>query len=201
MKQYHLFILDGSGSMEDLKDLAINSVNEYITMIKKTAEEEEIDLYFSLLLFSDKESGENINRYVYKEEKIKNVKKFRKKDYLPYSLTPLFDVVGKGISDLREIEDLRLSPYSKAFITIFTDGFENSSVEYNKGSIRQIINNLDKNKFDINFIGCGSFDQIQEYASSFGIMSSNISNYVNEDDYIETMNTHSTNIVKKMKNI
>jgi hypothetical protein len=123
--QYHIIILlDESGSMFDIKDDIIGSVNSFLDEQKK------LDMSSNDLISLYKFSSEC--RPVFKKLKIVDVRNITAKDYVPRGNTALFDAIGAAVTTNSSSKNVML--------VIVTDGLENASREF--GSMTTIKNML-----------------------------------------------------------
>lgn len=144
-KIYNLVILDASGSMYSIKNEAIAGVVETIQTIRTAqtdnAEQEQL---FSLVVFN----GKQINT-VYDRMPISRVSDFTEKDYVPTDNTPLYDAMGNSIANLQRYID----EDDNALVTVITDGYENSSMEWNRQRVFQLVEDLKKKNWLFTYIG------------------------------------------------
>ena len=147
MKQkiYNLIVLDASGSMYSIRQEAIAGVVETVQTIRsaqeKNAGQEQL---LSLVVFN----GSSIAT-VYDRMPIANVPDFNEKDYQPTDNTPLYDAMGNAITHLR----CHIQEDDNVLVTIITDGYENSSVEWNRQQILQLVEELKKTNWLFTYIG------------------------------------------------
>ena len=147
MKQkiYNLIVLDASGSMYSIRQEAIAGVVETVQTIRsaqeKNAGQEQL---LSLIVFN----GSSIAT-VYDCMPIANVPDFNEKDYQPTDNTPLYDAMGNAIIHLRR----HIQEDDNVLVTIITDGYENSSVEWNRQQILQLVEELKKTNWLFTYIG------------------------------------------------
>ena len=84
---------------------------------------------------------------------IKDAEKLTKEKYDPCCCTPLFDAIGKTVKTLRkkiaDVED------SAVLVTIITDGYENSSKEWDGKSVAKLIEECKEDGWMFSFIGAG----------------------------------------------
>ena len=144
-KIYNLIILDASGSMYSIGNEAIAGVVETIQTIR-TAQEENADQeqMLSLVVFNGKRIAS-----VYDRMPITKVSDFNEKDYQPTDNTPLYDAMGDAITNLQR----NLSEEDNALVTIITDGYENSSREWNHQRVYQLVEDLKKKNWLFTYIG------------------------------------------------
>ena len=141
----HLIVLDASGSMYSIRQEAIAGVVETVQTIRsaqeKNAGQEQL---LSLVVFN----GSSIAT-VYDRMPIANVPDFNEKDYQPTDNTPLYDAMGNAITHLRR----HIQEDDNVLVTIITDGYENSSVEWNRQQILQLVEELKKTNWLFTYIG------------------------------------------------
>lgn len=162
---YHLMIIDRSGSMDTVKAETISGLNEQLHSIRKAQEEhDEQEQKVCLVVFSstvDHSEMWNMN--------IDDVEDFTEETYVPDGMTALLDAVGMGVSKLREeIKDKLAEKKANIIMTIFTDGMENNSKEYNGQQILSLIKEIKETGYwAVSFAGCS--DDVFEVAKSMGI--------------------------------
>lgn len=150
-------ILDETGSMSSIKKETINSVNEYLYTQKNLNDSHicKVSLYtFSdvsshttnfgmtanttsnkLNLLTTKFTKKDSIRTIYENVEISNAKEISTNDYTPSGMTNLYDAIGNTIARL----DAFVTENQNVLVVIITDGYENSSVEYNVASVKKLI--------------------------------------------------------------
>lgn len=126
-----VFILDRSGSMDNLTNDTIGGFNSFV----KAQKEEPGEAMLTTVLFDDKYEilHDNVN--------IQDVEPLTSKEYYARGMTALLDAIGKTIKvvggqlDKTKEED---KP-SKVIFVITTDGWENSSKEFIQSQIKEMI--------------------------------------------------------------
>ena len=147
---YNLVILDKSGSMESIRKEAIDGYNETLGSIKSTQLKfmDTQEHFVSLAAFCD--CGIDM---IYDMTPIKDAEKLTKEKYDPCCCTPLFDAIGKTVKTLKKkianIED------SAVLVTIITDGYENSSKEWDGKAVAKLIDECKEEGWMFSFIGAG----------------------------------------------
>lgn len=147
MKQkiYNLIVLDASGSMYSIRQEAIAGVVETVQTIRSAQEKnKDQEQLLSLIVFN----GSNIAT-VYDRMPITKVPDFNERDYQPTDSTPLYDAMGNGITHLRRY----IEEESNVLVTVITDGYENSSREWNHQQIFQLVEELKKSNWLFTYIG------------------------------------------------
>jgi uncharacterized protein with von Willebrand factor type A (vWA) domain len=151
-----VFLIDRSGSMYGSEEDTIGGFNSFIEKERKN----EGNTNVTAILF-DHEYEE-----LYRRKPIDKVEKLTSDVYYVRGSTALLDAIGKTITTLdREIEN-------KVLFVIMTDGMENSSVEFSKSQIKNMIEN---HKWEFIFIGA-DIDSYSE-AGRIGIKSTHVANY------------------------
>lgn len=147
---YNLVILDKSGSMESIRKEAIDGYNETLGSIR-AAQLKHLDTqdhFVSLAAFCD--CGIDM---IYDKTPIKDAEKLTLDKYDPCCCTPLFDAIGKTVKkikkDTKDIED------AAVLVTIITDGYENSSKEWNGPMVKKLIDECKEEGWMFSFIGAG----------------------------------------------
>ena len=147
MKQkiYNLIVLDASGSMYSIRNEAIAGVVETVQTIrtaqKDNANQEHL---FSLVVFN----GKGIAT-VYDRMPIDKVPDLDANDYQPTDNTPLYDAMGNAITNLQRY----INEDDNVLVTVITDGYENSSVEWNHQRVFQLVEDLKKKNWLFTYIG------------------------------------------------
>lgn len=138
-------VLDRSGSMNSCRDETLSAVNGYLDSARKDDALKESD--FELTLF-DSQGIDTI-----RSGAPCNLPDLTLDEFVPRSMTPLFDAIGRGIESL----DARLakSGDKKAILVVVTDGFENSSKKHSLSSIQELIAAKQKAGWLVIFLGAG----------------------------------------------
>ena len=117
-----VMIIDESGSMQQIKEKMIKSINDLITEQKQVKERPST---FTLVKFND-----TVTRVV-KNKNLNDINILQNKDYMPSGTTALYDAIGDTIEWFNNEKDV--------LMVIITDGFDNASKKYTKRSISNII--------------------------------------------------------------
>lgn len=151
-----IFLIDRSGSMSGSETDTIGGFNSYIKREKENGFKTKV----TTILFDHQ------YEVLYSRKDINEVCELTDKEYYVRGSTALLDAIGKTINTLdKEIDN-------KVLFIIMTDGYENSSVEYNKTQIKNLINN---HQWEFIYIGA-DIDSYAE-AASIGIRKSRTANY------------------------
>ncbi|MBE7052616.1 MAG: hypothetical protein E7395_08670 [Ruminococcaceae bacterium] len=163
-----VFIIDRSGSMSGLESDTIGGFN---SMIEKQKREDGI-CYISTVLF------DNVTEVIHDRVMLDKIEPMTDKDYFVRGSTALLDAIGGAIHHISNIhkyarkEDIP----DKTMFVITTDGMENASHSYNKGTVKKMIERQ-KEKYGWEFVFIGANIDAVETASGFGISHNRVVNY------------------------
>lgn len=131
MNDLHIYmIIDGSGSMGQVKHDVVKGVNELIDDQKDEKQFSGDDIKFSLTVFDDQVSK------IYMAEDIDLVGHVKVKDTFLGGSTALLDAIGKTLAEAEQDDS------DKKLVAIYTDGGENASKEYKRDEIKKLIEDL-----------------------------------------------------------
>lgn len=170
---FNVIILDRSGSMECIRQAAVDGFNETLAGIKKAQEKfaDTQEHYVSLVTFCSCET-----KQVFDKVPVANAHPLTTSDYTPCCCTPLYDAMGFTLTAMRkhvkEIEDMAV------VVTIITDGMENASHEFNGKSIKTLIEKLRSEGWTFTYMGANQ-DAV-EIATSMSIRNARNFDYSNE---------------------
>ena len=94
---FNLIILDESGSMQSIKQAAINGMNETVQSIKASQKKHEDQEHIVTLVSFNSSAIKTIYDCVSAAE----VKELSDADYIPDCCTPLYDAMGQSLGKLR----------------------------------------------------------------------------------------------------
>jgi len=168
-----ILILDQSGSMQDIKDLAISSFNEQIDRIRKIQKNEPgIEIRVTLCKFNDEV------KMVSFFEPIDYLHKLNRLNYQPRSMTALYDAIGYTYHKTKELDNRQ----QKVTMAIFTDGLENASKEFTAADISRIIESSELQGWEVR-IFCRYEDRLL-HKTQLNINDNNLMPmYLNEDGF------------------
>ncbi len=171
-----IFVLDRSGSMEDVVSDTIGGFN---SMIKKQ-QAESPNALVTTVLFDDK------IEILHDRIKIEDVPTLTEKEYYARGCTSLLDAVGSTIKHISNIHKYARKDDvpTKTLFVITTDGYENSSREYTFQKVKKMIEKQ-REKFNWEFLFLGAnIDAIAE-ASKIGIDSQYAANIMNDEEGVD----------------
>ena len=170
---YNLVVLDKSGSMGCIRRAAMEGFNETLAGIKKAQQEyaETQQHYISLVTFCSCSRDA-----LYDKVPVAEAVPLTLNQYEPCCCTPLYDAMGFALTSLRahvkDIDDVAV------VVTIITDGLENASKEYNRNSIRALVDSLKNEGWSFTFMGANQ--NSSEVAQSLAIRNSQDFDYSDE---------------------
>ena len=160
-KVYNLLILDESGSMEMIKDVAVSGLNETLqTIVSAQKEHPEQKHYVTLVTFNSVRINKVMDRLP-----VDPVTELKWNDYTPNNCTPLFDAMGQSLTELRE----HVTDQDVVLATIITDGMENASKEYDGAMIKRLVAQLKEQGWVFAYIGTNQ--DVDAVADGLGIHS------------------------------
>lgn len=145
-------ILDESSSMGVQTEKTITAINEYIDTIAKD-DSTKTPIFVTFVKFASSH-GEPTTRILYDGIAIKNVPKLSKENYTPNGMTPLLDAIGTTIASAAA-HTKKNNKNVANLVVIVTDGEENSSQEYTKQQINDIVKEKEDLGWTFVFIGAG----------------------------------------------
>lgn len=152
-------LLDRTGSMSDIWEEALGSVNAYAASVGEADEGEvdgaDIETDVTLAVFDYQDGMQfDVLRDGVKAEDWHNV---TDDEASPRGMTPLFDAIGRMVN-LAEADKPE-----KAVIVIMTDGLENSSRELTKGGAKAALDRARAKGWEVVFLGAefASFDDAE----------------------------------------
>ena len=145
---FNVIILDKSGSMESIRQAAIDGFNETLAGIKKAQEKfaDTQEHFVTLLTFCDCEK-----KYVFDKVPIADARKLTLADYEPCCCTPLYDAMGFTLTTMRNY--VRNIVDAVVVVTIITDGLENASKEYTGSAVKQLVEKLKGEGWTFTYMG------------------------------------------------
>lgn len=151
-----VFVVDKSGSMQNLTNDTIGSFNSVMETQKNS--DEPGNVYVTTVLFN------HGRQKVHDRVNINDVAKLTTEDYKAEGMTALLDAVGSTISELSANEGISKN---KVVFVVITDGYENSSREFRVSQVKSLID--EKSKEGWNFVFLGSNIDSAKVSSGIGI--------------------------------
>ena len=189
-----VFILDRSGSMSGLEQDTIGGFNSLIEKQKK----EEGEVLVSTVLFDD------VSEVIYNRIPIQKVEPMTNKTYYVRGCTALLDAVGGAIHHIANVHKYAKEDVpAKTLFVITTDGYENASRKYTYRKVKKMIE-LEKNKYDWEFIFLGANIDSFAIGGSMGIDPDMTFNSINDSEGIRHQYnaiSDSISCVRKVDNI
>lgn len=170
---HYLLILDKSGSMFSIRDVTISGFNENVQMIKQLQEKyPDQDFTVSLIIFNN-----DVDTVMWRADP-KELQELEPQEYVPCGMTALYDAMGTGLSRLQGelYTDAKENPEIKFVVTVFTDGAENRSSEYDGNTISKMNKDLQETE-QWTFTYIGANHDVAETAAKLSIPASNTITY------------------------
>lgn len=147
---YNLIIVDESGSMSSLRDATLSGVNETINSIREAQQEfASTQEHFLTLVTFDSNNRTKPVRTLLNRKPIAEVEDFT--NYNPNGCTPLYDAMGLSITELHNF--IKDDEDASAVVTVLTDGYENSSQEWNGADLKALIEKLTQEGWSFSYMG------------------------------------------------
>ena len=164
-------ILDKSGSMSSVRMDAIGGFNSFLKDQKSLASEARLT---TILFDTD-------YKILYDGENIREVPELSTQTYIPSGWTALLDAIGKAINTVgaRLSNTPETDRPSKVIFVILTDGAENSSKEFTKAQINNMISHQ-KDAYNWEFVYLAANQDAIKEAVGIGINAAQAFNYVGD---------------------
>ena len=162
---FNLIILDESGSMQSIKQAAINGMNETVQSIRDAQNKHEDQEHIVTLVSFNSSDIKTIYDCLPAAE----VKELTDNDYNPSCCTPLYDAMGYALNALRP----KVGSEDKVLVTIITDGEENSSSEYDGKAIKALVEELKGKGWVFAYIGANQ--DVEKVAATISV--TNVMNF------------------------
>ncbi|MGB6223029.1 vWA domain-containing protein [Haloferula sp.] len=160
------YILDRSGSMNDMVEPAIAGFNQFLGEQRRAPG----SARFTLVLFDDE--------YLVpcSSLPIGEVPELDTSTYVPRSMTALLDAIGRTITDIGKRLATTPEPDrpGQVIVAIFTDGLENASTDYDLKKINAMITHQ-REHYSWEFLFLGATQDAIATAAKMGISRSNAS--------------------------
>jgi len=148
----------------------------------KKQKESKVDFNFTLIFFNSE------IKFIHKNLESDKIPELTSKDYNPMDTTSLYDAIGKGI------EYQKTQSMDNVIFVILTDGHENSSQEYNKRGIQNMIKDLEnKNKWQFVYLGANQ----DAFEVGHGIGINNTCNYAYTPDGLRGVMRNVSNSISR----
>jgi Mg-chelatase subunit ChlD len=144
---HHLLILDESGSMSSIRTATVHAYNELMShnanLVAENADQEHRMSFFTF-------NGRGIKTICF-DVPLVNAIVLNDENYQPNDNTPLYDAMGSAILKVKH------QNYGKenhhVLVSVFTDGEENASREFNVKEIKMMVEDLKEKGWAFTYFG------------------------------------------------
>ena len=163
-----VLIIDKSGSMGAIKDDAIGGFNSFLAEQKKIDRQANV----TFVLFDDR------YQLIHDGKDIREVEELTGETYQPSGTTALLDAVGRTVDRVGERLDALEESQKPENVIVFilTDGKENASSDYDRDTIKEMIEHQES-KYSWEFIYGGANQDAFAEAGGIGIKDENTFNF------------------------
>ena len=181
------FVLDRSGSMQDLVRSTIDGFN---SMIGKQKQEKGGELFVSTVLFDD------ASIVLHNHVPIADIQPLTEREYIPQGCTALNDALGDAIRHAvlhqRHAREDRRAEH--VIFVIITDGYENASQRYSTPKLAKLVRK-EQDEYGWEFIYLGANIDSFTAAGAIGIAGSRTANFVADGQGIGTVYAGTAGVV------
>jgi Mg-chelatase subunit ChlD len=159
------FVLDRSGSMQSMAADVIGGFNSFLS----TQKADGADAVMSVIHFDTEDAHEVLADSV----PISDVRDLSSTTFVPRGGTPLYDAMGHTIADATIRAEQRRSagqPAEEILFVTFTDGEENSSHEYDRSSLFELVKKREADGWTFAYLGANqdSYEEGQKVGYAAG---------------------------------
>lgn len=176
--QHVVALVDRSGSMAGKEDDTIGGINTTFDELKNDPTPD-IDVKVSIKLFDHEE------KMLIKEMDLDKVKPITRDQYYPRGQTALYDAIGNTLEHFIQKKIDNTNAYKLCSVYVVTDGYENSSKDYNQKTIKQMIENAEK-YYDIKLFYLAANQDAILTANAIGISGDQALNYCETAGNVES---------------
>merc|ERR1719333_622804 len=175
------FLLDRSGSMHSIADDVVGSFNSYLSEQRRDAGG---GLKLTLAQFDSNDPFQ----VVHDGRDINEIADFTRASFQPRGATPLFDsiasLIHKADTSVAQRKEQHLEP-ERVVLVVLTDGQENSSREFTRSQVRDMIQQREKEAgYSVVFLGA-NIDSYKE-AGDVGIPTTNTQNFAFDSEGVKS---------------
>ena len=182
-----LALMDRSGSMSGIIHEAVNAFNTFIDEQKKTNIDDTVIVTLA--------SFDNSYEIVFDRININELPKLTVEQVLPRGMTALNDAIGKLVNGAKH-------PKRPTVLLIQTDGHENASQEFTTPAIKALIEQKQKDGWDVNFIGAGlSKFEVETQATMRGVLLGKAVAFQANAEGMENLKTYYSNTTATYRSV
>jgi hypothetical protein len=175
-KVTNLILIDASGSMYSKEEDVKGGIRTLLEEIKDDMKRDK-DVKTNTIICQFE--GPGFFKVLLNTSKRKDIDLSIADNYRAGGSTALFDAIGEGFSLVQDNQD-------GVFVSILTDGEENSSREYTQKAIKKMLKNAKKKKWGITFMG--TTEDAVKSAQSWGVSASNTFQFADSGEGVTMSN-------------
>lgn len=185
-----VLIIDKSGSMQSIKQDAIGGFNTFLD--KQKAIDRKANVTFALF--------DHTYELIHNGKDINEVDNLTEDTYSPSGMTALLDAVGRTIDSVGKRLDAKEEAKKPENVIVFilTDGQENSSSDYSRDRIKEMIEHQ-QSKYSWEFIYGGANQDAFAEAGGMGIRAQNTFNYSSTGEGTRNAFMESSDLIASMR--
>ena len=180
-KNYNVFILDKSGSMESVAKETREGFNEQVQELKENADKySDQEFYATFITFN------GTAELIFLNEKVSELYELKEDDYVPGGTTALFDALNLGLTKVvddlgDELKEDNSVVDAAVSVVVMTDGYENTSSYANINKVPGMIKELQgTGKWTFAYIGANQ--DVEAMAKKMNIPVSNTMAYTSDQN-------------------
>lgn len=167
-------VLDRSGSMWRTKAATVRGYNEQVQQIKEDAQDENHDIFVSLVTFNG-----SVTEHLWGVP-AEQLEEASEEDFVPKGSTAMRDAMGHTIQKLMDTTDSD-DPNTAYLVCVISDGEENASKHFNVDALRELTESVQSSdRWTINYMGC-SESYLKKVAQETSVPVANCAVWANDN--------------------
>lgn len=169
-------VLDRSGSMKCIRDDVVNGFNEFVADQKQVPGEARLSLF----------QFDSEYEIVHDGLPLADVPEMQREDFQPRASTALLDAIGRAIADTQRAIEVASPRPERVLIAIITDGYENSSREFDHRTISDLIRRFES-EYGWEFVYLAADQDAIATAAEYGIKARSSMDFCSDSAGTEAM--------------
>jgi hypothetical protein len=168
-KTYVAVVLDRSGSMDSIRQEALDVFNEQVKTIQAKAKDMDVSVCFSTFSTA-------ADKPVIWMQDAQELKPMTTAQYMPAGMTAMYDGVGDAIDGLKKAADAD-EKHVAFLVVIISDGFENNSKRFSAADIAERVQACEKTgRWTFTYLGANQ--DLKKVSKDLGINLGNMAAFV-----------------------